>query len=187
MQWRRRRRCREFVLGSRRRPLTSSGNPLLGGSRFRVPAVARRRSDLTSDRAMRRRCRARTPIWKVRGEVTTTKTFTNLGCRVRRRDLSKCCCYDGTICPDISNLIRIFSPVTGRSWQSVNASVAFSTSTTKLLISWRTVRIKFEFDEWICAHRFVFNRSLHLYIHLYVLALNLCLLSFEITSFAMAI
>jgi len=123
---------------------------------------------------MRRRCRARTPIWKVRGEVTTTKTFTSLGCRVSRRSPSKCCCYDGAICPNISNLIRIFSPVTGRSWQSVNVSVAFSTSTTKLLISWRTVRIKFEFDaEWICAHSSFCVQSFPSFvcIHLYVLSI----------------
>lgn len=128
---------------------------------------ARRRSGSTSDRAMRRRCRGgRTPTWMVRG-VATTKTAP--GRRIGRRRPSKCCCCDdGATCPSISNSIRIFSPATGRSWRFLNASLVFSTSTTKPLISWRTVRIlispRFSGGCWIQS----IARFFYIHIYMYI-------------------
>lgn len=117
--------------------------PLPRGSGHCAFAVARRRSGTTSDRAMRRRCRARrtrTPTRTERGVRTTRGCPAAPRRRVRRRRrLRSCCCDDGAKCRSTSNSIRTSSPATGRSWPSASASVVFSTSTTRRSTSWRTV------------------------------------------------
>ena len=123
--------------------------PLPRGCGYCAFAFARRCSGTTSDRAMRRRCRARrtrTPTRTERGVRTTRgcPTAPRRDGRIRTRCRPKsCCCDDGAKCRGTFNLTPTSSPATDRSWPSASASVAFSTSTTRLSTSWRMVRRKF--------------------------------------------